>query len=258
MATSARGRLVAAVLVVLATSACQLDVTVGLDVNEDGTGVVKVAVSLDDDAVSKVPDLAQQLKLDDLIATGWAITGPAKEADGKTWIRASKPFATPAEAVSILTEISGQDGPFRDFALTRERSFARTTFEFAGTVDFTGGGLERFSDQELTELLDGEPLGDDITAIEEQIGESLDRVFRFQVAVRLPGSVESNAPGQASNGALWTPQLSDDEAQDLHASSRTWHTSTLAWTGVGVLAGLALAVLLAVRLIRFLRSRRSA
>jgi hypothetical protein len=208
--------------------------------------------------MSKVPDLAQQLKLDDLIATGWTISGPAKEADGKTWIRASKPFATPAEAVSILTEISGTNGPFRDFALTRERSFARTTFDFAGTVDFTGGGLERFSDEELTQLLDGEPLGDDITAIEEQIGESLDRVFHFQVAVRLPGSVESNAPGQASNGAVWTPQLSDAAPQDLHASSRTWHTSTLAWTAVAVLAGLVLVVLLGVRIVRFLRVREVA
>lgn len=248
-------RLLGVALLVLLASACRLDVNVGIDVNEDGSGVVRVAVGLDDDAMSKIPDLGQQVRVDDLTATGWTVTGPTKEADGMTWMRASKPFSTPAEAAAVLAEVAGEQGPFRDFALTRKRSFARTSFDFSGTVDFTGG-IEAFSDQELTQLLDGEPLGQDVATIEQQIGESLDRVFHFQVAVQLPGSVSSNAPGEASNGAVWTPQLSDSAPQELHATSRSWHTSTLAWTAAAVVAGLALVVVLLVRLVRSARRGR--
>ena len=76
-----------------------------------------------------------------------------------------KNFANPDEASKIFTELSGTNGPFRDFAITRSRSFARTKFTFKGTVDFTAG-LESFSDSELAAQLDGKPLGDDLQAIE--------------------------------------------------------------------------------------------
>ena len=125
------------------------------------------------------------------------------------WIRASKPFATPPEAAAVLAEVAG--GPFHDFQLERDRSFARTTFRFSGTVDFSAG-LESFSDPELTAALDGEALGQDIAAIEEQFGGALDRLVQVRVAVRLPGAVSSNAPGKADNGAVWEPRLSERRA----------------------------------------------
>nr|MBA2283188.1 hypothetical protein [Acidimicrobiia bacterium] len=201
-------------LVVLAASACRIRTEVTVDVTDDGSGVVGVAVALDADATARVPGLAEELRLDDLLATGWTVTGPALEADGLTWIRATKPFATPEEAGRVLAEINGETGPFRGFAVTRERAFARTRFGFAGTIDFTGG-LEQFGDQALGDALDGEPLGEDVSAIEARLGETIDEVFRFRVAVRLPGSVESNAPGDLANGASWEPRLSADAPVEL-------------------------------------------
>jgi hypothetical protein len=245
---------VVALALVLTCAACQIRTEVTFDIQEDGSGTVGVSVALDADAMSKAPGLAQELRFDDLEAAGWTITGPAPEADGLTWIRATKPFATPAEAGSILAEVSGDNGPFRGFAVTRERSFARTTFGFTGTVDFAGG-LEAFGDEALADALDGEPLGEDVQAIEDRLGQRIDEVFRFQVLVRMPGEVTSNAPSTLENGAVWEPRLSaDDGPLTLLATSEVVRTKTLvavyAAIGFGALAVLVLASLLFRRRIK--------
>ena len=160
----------------------------------------------------RVPGLDDELRLDDLAATGWEMQLPTREDDGFTWIRVSKPFGTPEEAGQVLSEIAGENGPLRDFVVTRERSFARTEYGFGATVDFRGG-IEAFADESLTEVLEGEPLGEDVAAIEERIGAAIDEVFTFRVAVRLPGDVESNAPTQAGNGAVWRADASPSRAR---------------------------------------------
>jgi len=188
---------------------CQLDIQVGIDVDADGSGVVKVGVGMDDAAVENlggIDNLSAVVKIDDLTAAGWTVTGPEKETDGLTWFRATKPFATPEEGTRVLNEVAS--GPFRDFKLASSRSFARTNFTFDGTVDFSKG-IESFSDEDLTAALGGEPLGQDAAAIEQQFGGALDRLIHIAIAVRLPGEVDSNAPTAASNGAVWKPVLSD-------------------------------------------------
>jgi hypothetical protein len=250
-----RLRIVALAFVLVLATGCRMQVQVGVDVKEDGSGTVSVGVGLDADAVHKlggVTQLRQLVKVDDLRSAGWKVTGPAQEADGLTWLRASKPFSDPEEAGKVLAEVAG--GPFRDFSLARTRAFARTSFEFNGTVDFTKG-LESFSDPELTAALDGQPLGQDPDAIAQQLGGSLDRLITVRVAVRLPGSVTSNAPAKAANGAVWQPKLSDTEPSHLHATSRSWRKGTLVLTGAAILAGLAFLVLLVVQTALLLRRR---
>jgi hypothetical protein len=234
-------------LVVMAASACQMQVAIGVDVEEDGSGVVNVGVGLDDDAVTKLggaDNLLQLVKVADLQASGWTVTGPAKEDDGFTWLRASKPFESAEEATAVLAEVSA--GPFRDFSLVRTRSYARTEFGFDGTVDLTGG-LEAFGDPELTMALDGKPLGQDIASLEAQFGGRLDELIQVQVAVRLPGDVESNAAAERSDGAVWAPTLSEPGPIELHATSQSWNRSTLLWTAVAAVAA-ALFVLYALAL----------
>jgi len=235
-----RARAVLAALVgLLALAGCQVRTEVGVEVEGDGSGEVTVSVGLDDDAVSRVPNLAEELRTDDLEATGWTIEGPAEEADGFTWIRARKPFATPEQAGAVLEELAVRGGPFQGFAVTRERSFARTEYRFAGTVDFEGG-LERFGDDALAAALDGEPLGEDLAAVEARIGQAIDEAFTFRVAVRLPGDLaSSNAPVEASNGAVWSPRISEAGPIELSARSEVVRTGTIALTAVAVVAGLA-------------------
>ncbi len=241
-ARAARTALVV-VLAVVAVGGCRVRTEVGVDVADDGSGVVTVAVGLDPDAVARVGRLEDELRLDDLVATGWDISEPTEEADGFTWIRGSKPFATPEEAATVLAEITGEEGPFQDFGVTRERSFARTSYGFEGTVDLSGG-LEEFGDDALAVSLDGEPLGEDVAAIEARIGAALDEAFTMRVAVRLPGDLTStNAPTRADNGAVWAPRLSEPGAIHLRAESEVVRTRTIALTAV---AALALVAALAV------------
>jgi hypothetical protein len=185
------------------------------------------------------------------------VTGPVKETDGFTYFSAAKPFANPDDAKKIFTEISGDKGPFRDFTISRTRSFAHTKFHFSGTVDFTGG-IESFSDSELAQQLDGKPIGEDVKAIEQRIGESLDNVFEIRIAVRMPGDVTSNAPGQATNGAVWQPRLSQPAAITLDASSSSTRWFTIIGTAVAVVAGpVLLPVVLILTLARARRRRRA-
>jgi hypothetical protein len=229
----------AALVALLALAGCEVRTEVGIEVAEDGSGVVRVAVGLDADAVERVPNLADELRTDDLEATGWEIAGPAEEADGFTWVRASKPFATPEAAASVLGELAVRGGPFRDFVVARDRSYARTSYRFEGTIDFEGG-LERFGDEALAGALDGEPLGEDVAAIEERIGRAIDEAFTFRVAVRLPGDLtSSNAPTEASNGAVWSPRISEAGPVELRAESEVVRTGTIALTALAVVAGVA-------------------
>lgn len=233
-----------ALVVVVAAAGCEVRTEVDVQVEENGSGTVSVAVGLDADAVQEVPGLEQELRLDDLRATGWDITEPTLEADGFTWVRGSKPFATPDDAGRVLAEIAGESGPFQAFTVTRERAFARTEYGFRGTIDFTGG-LERFGDDALAAALDGEPLGEDIAAIEERIGAAIDEAFTFRVAVRLPGDLTaSNAPTEAANGAVWQPRLSEAGPIELSAESEVARTGTIVLVVVAVLALLAAVAVL--------------
>ena len=256
MLAARRVRLLALVLlVVVAASACRVRTEVGVDVNDDGSGTVTIRVGLDDDAIASYPGYEQALRIDDLRATGWAVTGPTKEADGFTYVQVTKPFANPDEATQIFSEVSGPNGPFRDFRISRTRSFARTSTRFDGTIDFTRGGLEQFADSDLAAQLDGKPLGDDVAAIEARLGEKLDKVFQFKVAVRLPGDVTSNAPARALNGAVWEPKLSDTTPTVLSASGRSWRTTSLIAVAVAAVAGFVLLLVLLIRVAVFVRDR---
>ena len=253
---SARLRLVALVVaVVLAPTGCRVQTDIGVTVKENGSGTVTVGVGFDDDALRRVPNLLQSLRTDDLKAVGWTVAGPLKSTDNLTRVEVSKNFANPDEASKIFTELSGPNGPFRDFAITRTRSFARTKFTFTGTVDFMRG-LESFGDSELAAQLDGKPLGDDLQAIEQRIGEPLDDVFRFRISVHLPGEVKSNAPVQLAGDAVWQPRLSQSGPMQLKASSTSTRWKTIVPTIIAVAAGAALLLVLVVRGVVALRSRR--
>ena len=246
-----RWRLAAlAVAVVLCSGACKVRTEIAVDVKENGSGTVTAQVGLDDEALKKAPNLEQSLRTADLTAHGWTLTGPVKESDGFTYVSVTKPFSNSDEATNIFAELSGEQGPFRDFTLTRDRSFAHTKFHFKGTIDFTAG-LEAFSDSQLAQQLDGKPLGDDIKAIEQRINDSLDNVFQFQVKLRLPGTVTSNSPSQLANGAVWQPRLGQPGAVSLEATSDSTRWGSIVGSiAVGVAAvGLVVVfpVLLLVR-----------
>lgn len=242
------------VLLVLALAGCELRTEINVDVADDGSGTVEVGAGVDDDALERRPSLLDDLALDDLLATGWTATAPTKEADGLTWVRLRHDFATPGEVGALVDEIAGEDGPFRDFELTRDDGFAETTYEFSGTVDFGAGVAGLTDDPQVAEALEADPA----ELIEAEIGQALDEVLRVQVGVRLPGDVESNAPTQASNGALWRPSVLEREAVELSATGTISRTDRWAWLGVAAAAGVGLVLFLSIRLASWRRNRDAA
>jgi len=243
-----RGRLRAlAALTLLLTAGCRLELDVNVTVEEDGSGTVEVVTGVDADGIERIGgDLAAVVELDDLREAGWTVDGPTEEADGFTRLRVRRAFGTPEEAAAVFAEIAGEDGPFQDFVVARETSFASTEWSFAGRVDFTGG-LEALGDEGLAAELDGEPLGMSVEEIEAQLGESLSRLVQVRVGVRLPGDVTSNATTKADNGAVWQVGFGEG-AVDLEATGRERRVTTWVLVGIGLVLALALVVLLLVRL----------
>ncbi len=233
-------------------SGCQVRAEVTVDVAEDGSGTVEVSVGLDQEALAELPDLdangigdaadlTTMVRVDDLEATGWTVERPGTDDDGFTWVRATKPFGTPAEAVAVLSELTGPDGPLRDWQVERRRSFGRTEFRVAGSADLSGG-LEAFGDAGLASALDGEPLGEDAAAIEERFGRPASELVTFDLTVLLPGG-----------GGSWSPALGS-EATTIDTSSTRYNWPVLLLTAAAVAC---LGGLVGVLGFRALRSSRS-
>jgi hypothetical protein len=237
-------RVLPALLVGLLAAGCQVQTTVTVHMDDDGSGSVEVAVGLDEAALAELPDLdrsgvgdaadlAQLVRVDDLTATGWTVRAPEAEGD-ITWLRATKPFGMPAEAAQIMTELTGPDGGLRDFRLERKRSFGATEYSFAGHADLSGG-IEAFGDAGMAQALDGEPLGEDVAAIEERLGQPVSEMLQLDIAVEMPGASQS-----------WSPVLGG-ETVDMSTSSTVYDPPVLLLTALAVLCVLALGVVLLVR-----------
>jgi hypothetical protein len=171
-------------------------------------------------------------------------------------VRFRKPFDTPEEANAIFQEIAGADGPFQDFAVSHDTSFANTEWGFTGRVDF-GGGIEAFSDDELAAALDGEPLGQSVEEIEEQLGDALSRIIQVRVGVRLPGEVTSNASTKAENGAVWQVGFGEGTVE-MEATGTETRTASVIGVGVAVVCAILLLVYGLIRLAMRSTARRSA
>lgn len=210
------------IFLALASSGCQVVLTAGVEARQDGSGVVRAAIGLDDEAALRLGDPTEELRLDDLRQSGWEITGPTKGPDGLTWVRAAKPFATPAEADLAAAELSGPQGPFRDFRLQRERSFFKTRTTFTGLIDLTAG-LAGLSDPALD------------AAVGDFPGRPGAEGLRVRLEAELPGHTES-----------WEPPVG--EQLRVRAESETWN--------IVPVAGAAAAVVLAVAALALTVTRR--
>ncbi len=197
---------------------CRADVTVAVRAAAEGGGDVSATVSLDKEAAEQVPDLAGQLKVEDLKAAGWRIEGPTPAAGGRTELRAIKAFASPAEATRLFQELTGPTGPFASLRLTRDRSLLKTRTSLTGTVDLAGG-LEVFSDEVAREKLGGLPLGIEPARLEAELGRPLADVFGFRLTADLPGDIEGGGSG------VWEVRLG--QATAVNASAEQWNLTTV-------------------------------
>ena len=234
-------RLLLPLLGAVLLAGCRLELDVQVEMAEDGSGWVEVVVGVDRDGIERIGgDLDAVLAIEDLGAAGWTAEGPDEEADGFTRVRFRKPFDDPDEAAVIFDEITAEDGPFQDLAVSHESSFARTEWGFTGRID-SSGGLAAFGDEALAAELDGEPLGQTVEEIEAQLGEPLEQVIQVAVGVQLPGDVVSNATEPAAGGGTWKVAFGDGPV-DMEASGEEERTASV--VGVGVAATCAALLVL--------------
>jgi hypothetical protein len=176
---------VSLILLAILSAACEVKTEIEVRVDEDGGGLVTVAVTLDQEAAQKISDLDAQLRTEDLQATGWKVTRPAPTPDGGVRLTAEKRFTRPEQLGGIMSELTGADGPFRDFKLERTHSFGKTTYKVRGTADLSKG-VEAFGDDELRVALGGPALGQTPEALELQAGRPLAEAAPFELKVLLP------------------------------------------------------------------------
>jgi hypothetical protein len=204
-------------------TSCQVTIAAEVDAQRDGSGVVRVAVGLDRDALASVPDLGTQLRVDDLRRDGWRVSAPRLERDGLTWVRASFAFANPKQAQRAMARLNGPEGPFRDLALARSGSLYRSRLRLTGTIDLSAG-LAGFVDADLARRLGAANPGIDPATFERRFGVDLSRVLTVRLTAAMAGVSRS-----------WQPRAGDPPLR-LEATSTAWNTSALVLTGAGVLA----------------------
>lgn len=229
-AMARRGALLLALL--LALTACQVDIGVGIGFNEDGSGVVTVDVALDERAMDLAPDITSMLLTQDIEdpASGWSYTEPRIDDQGRTSFSASKPFSSTEQLESVLAEIFISDDVFRDFTFERDTSFAKTDYRVTGVVDLSGG-LELVTDPELTARLGGNPFGERTA----NLAGALDAVT-VRLVLDLPVGPEKEEVLQLGQGA---------QRITLTGQEESGAAVTLRWVAWAAFALVGLSILIA-------------
>jgi len=239
--------IVVVALVVLALTGCQVKLDVHTKVKGDGSGTVQVALGLYAEALAKVGDLNSQLRVDDLRAAGWSIEGPDARDDGFTWVSATKAFADAAGATEVMDEVNGADGAFRQWTVTRSSSPLSASYTVNGTIDLTKG-MQTFGDDQLSQLLGGDPFAAGVAKLEQEQGRPLSDMVDVQVTVETPGGSRT-----------FTPTLADQEPTmvKVSTSSTNWVGVLLALLVVGCVVLVVVVILLRRRAVRIRRQRQT-
>lgn len=188
-------------LAVVVLSGCRVDLATSVTVAENGSGTISVVVAADADAVRSAPELATSLNVDDLRAAGWTVDVQNPAANGGLSVVAARTFATVDEASLFLSQLSGDNGPLRNIALTRTGGVNDASYQFSG-VGGLPQGLAGFADAEALTALGGAPFA---AALAEQ-GGVLGDVLGVSLALTMPGE-----PVDISETtATLTPRQTDD------------------------------------------------
>ena len=144
-------------LALLVATGCQVQIHTTVSMQSNGHGTVTQAVGFDDAALRRVGDLDQQLAVDDLEAAGWTVDPAVKEGD-TTWVRAHHGFSSPAEATTLVGQLSGPDGPYRDVVVHHTDGLLSSSSSVTGIIDTTAG-FRMFGDPDLIAAIGGDGTG---------------------------------------------------------------------------------------------------
>ncbi|MEM8707430.1 MAG: hypothetical protein AAGE98_13285 [Actinomycetota bacterium] len=240
-------------IVLLVASACRVDTTVDIKVDEDGSGHVTFTVVANAEAVSLLVDDPADLRFDDLAAAGWDLDGPIVE-DGGITVAATKPFLSPEELPGLLDELVGADIVFSNVALDQGHDFsmfglrpAETSYDFRADVN-PAPDLEVLGDEVIAGLL-GSSLGRSVSRVEEDAGGSFAGSLGLVVNVQLPANVSTDSEiGETLDDvATWTFAYGDPTAT-IDARASVDEILPRVWSLVAILAVLLLILVVLSRL----------
>jgi hypothetical protein len=180
-------------LLALVLAGCKVDTRVDVAMRADGSGVVRVEVKLDAEAVGRAEvsggKLEDRIRTSDLAAAGWTVSPWTRAKDGSASITAVKPFVRPGQVAGIVAEISGPDGPLRDFVAVRSAGTLATKYSVTGTVDLTNVQSGVKTDQDLVAKLTAQQVS--VDAIDAKLTAQLRDALGVTVRVSVPGATDT-------------------------------------------------------------------
>ena len=221
--------------IALIAAACNIQLQVTIDIQEDGAGKVIAGVGLDAMAQDKevFADLESILRTSDLSTSGWDFEVVGKSADGYMWYEASKGFLSPEDIQGILEELTSSPNVFTGWELSIDSTQGKRVYGITGEVDLREG-FSIFTDTELSTLLEEPPLGISLESIEADLGQKPEDAVTMQVTVNLPSSGE-----QSYDIPLGQRRSIDVTGERIHRGNQI-----LGWVIWALMALLALALLM--------------
>jgi hypothetical protein len=207
-------RLLIVALCTLALTACRLDVTVDVAIEPDGTGTVTVHAVADAELVDQVPDLVDDLRLDDATENGWVADGPNSTDDGGVELTLTHDVRSAEELANVLNSIGP---PLNRMAAARttDPETEQTTNAINGIMELPNG-YESFADADLISAVGGLPFEEQIAASGLTPAEAMSFTYR----VSLPGELVSAEEGtEVGDGVIeWQAPL-DGSSSSLYVQT---------------------------------------
>ena len=167
-----------------ALAGCRLDIAVDMVVEPDGTGTITVLLAADAELVAAVPNIADELATDDIVAAGWVIDGPVETPAGGLSVSLSHGFFSAEEATNLLDSLGP---PFNQMSMTTNASGDDTTIRLNGLLGLPDG-FESFADDDLITAVGSVPFEAEIA----QAGVTPESSMGATITATLPGDIDES------------------------------------------------------------------
>jgi hypothetical protein len=230
-------RVIMSIVGILALTGCRLDVVAEVTVEPDGTGSIVVVAEADAELVDKVPTIADDLVLDDVVEAGWQVDGPTPTPSGGLTLTLTHAFEGKDEATNLLRSLGP---PFNNPVIGRGQNGDVTTNTVRANLGLRDG-FATFADEELITAVGGVPFAEQFAANEVDPTNSMSAILR----VTLPGElIDSETNAERGNDAAlqWTIPL---DGSIVEATARSEQAPSAGGAWARPVATLALIALVA-------------
>lgn len=240
----------------LTLSSCRVDQSVSLTVKPNGSGEVTVVITADKNIVAKAPNLAADLRTDDLVAVGWEVSKPVDTKTGGLTVTLVRPFRNPAEANIALSQVNGPKGPLHEMVVTRTGKDTNSQWSLAGRLEVTGG-LEAFIDDAGLELVGAAPYLANVQEAGLDLGDAVGITF----TATLPGEIEQSTGVRGDGIVSWAVPMDGSKVDIATTSTNVDVVSSISRVSKVLLLGLLVlwiaAMVILLLLVGNARQRRS-